>query len=161
MGRRYSPVRTPGSQRMAGMVSISEVLPDEHNIITLNLELKDHDGIPAPGIDYRLSENSRNMLNFSIARAMEVLEAARRDQVAVNITHCQWPLAPDGNRTNGHRPGKVRGQRVGTQPRREEPVYYRRQHFFKSAGVNPTRKIQALALYVADNMKQRLANLFD
>ena len=61
---------------MAGMVSIREVLPDEHNIITLDPELKDHDGIPAPGIDYRLSENSRNMLNFSITRAMEVLEAA-------------------------------------------------------------------------------------
>ncbi|MCY4642464.1 MAG: hypothetical protein OXC41_07195 [Gammaproteobacteria bacterium] len=58
------------------MVSIRDVLPDEHNIIILDPELKDHNGIPAPGIDYRLSENSRNMLNFSIARAMEVLEAA-------------------------------------------------------------------------------------
>jgi len=27
--------------------------------------------------------------------------------------------------------------------------------------VNPTRTIQALALYVADSMKQRLASLFD
>ena len=33
--------------------------------------------------------------------------------------------------------------------------------FVTSAGVNPTRTIQALALYVADAMKQRLANLFD
>ena len=33
--------------------------------------------------------------------------------------------------------------------------------FVTSAGVNPTRTIQALALYVADQMKQRLANLFD
>ena len=32
--------------------------------------------------------------------------------------------------------------------------------FVTSAGVNPTRTIQALALYVADQMKQRLANLF-
>jgi hypothetical protein len=28
-------------------------------------------------------------------------------------------------------------------------------------GVNPTSTIQAIALYVADQMKQRLANLFD
>jgi hypothetical protein len=27
--------------------------------------------------------------------------------------------------------------------------------------VNPTSTIQAIALYVADQMKQRLANLFD
>ena len=33
--------------------------------------------------------------------------------------------------------------------------------FVTSAGVNPTRTIQALALYVADNIKQRLATLFD
>ena len=33
--------------------------------------------------------------------------------------------------------------------------------FVTSAGVNPTRTIQALALYVSDNIKQRLADLFD
>jgi len=33
---------------------------------------------------------------------------------------------------------------------------------FASAGaVNPTSTIQALALYIADEMKQRLATLFD
>ena len=30
-----------------------------------------------------------------------------------------------------------------------------------AAGVNPTRTIQALTLYVADSIKQRLATLFD
>ena len=33
--------------------------------------------------------------------------------------------------------------------------------FVTSGGVNPTSTIQALALYVADQIKQRLANLFD
>ena len=33
--------------------------------------------------------------------------------------------------------------------------------FVTSGGVNPTRTIQALALYVADSIKQRLATLFD
>ena len=33
--------------------------------------------------------------------------------------------------------------------------------FVTSAGVNPTRTIQALALYVGDRIKKRLANLFD
>ena len=33
--------------------------------------------------------------------------------------------------------------------------------FVTSGGVNPTSTIQALALYIADSMKQRLATLFD
>jgi choline dehydrogenase-like flavoprotein len=33
--------------------------------------------------------------------------------------------------------------------------------FVTSGGVNPTCTIQALALYIADAMKQRLATLFD
>ena len=33
--------------------------------------------------------------------------------------------------------------------------------YVTSAGVNPTSTIQALALYIADAMKKRLANLFD
>jgi choline dehydrogenase-like flavoprotein len=33
--------------------------------------------------------------------------------------------------------------------------------FVTSGGVNPTCTIQALALYVADSIKQRLATLFD
>ena len=33
--------------------------------------------------------------------------------------------------------------------------------FVTSAGLNPTRTIQALALYIADQMKRRLSTLFD
>ena len=33
--------------------------------------------------------------------------------------------------------------------------------FVTSGGVNPTSTIQALALYVADSIKQRQATLFD
>jgi choline dehydrogenase-like flavoprotein len=33
--------------------------------------------------------------------------------------------------------------------------------FVTSGGVNPTSTIQAIALYIADSMKRRLATLFD
>ena len=33
--------------------------------------------------------------------------------------------------------------------------------FVTSGGVNPTSTIQAIALYIADQMKSRLADLFD
>jgi choline dehydrogenase-like flavoprotein len=63
--------------------------------------------------------------------------------------------------------------RMGTDPERSVVNDWGRCHdvknlfivdgsiFVTSAGVNPTSTIQALALYVADNIKRRLANLFD
>jgi choline dehydrogenase-like flavoprotein len=63
--------------------------------------------------------------------------------------------------------------RMGTEPERSVVNEWGRCHdvknlfiadssvFVTSAGVNPTSTLQAVALYVADSMKQRLANLFD
>jgi choline dehydrogenase-like flavoprotein len=62
---------------------------------------------------------------------------------------------------------------MGTDPARSVVNEWGRSHdvknlfivdsslFVTSGGVNPTSTIQALALYIADQMKQRLANLFD
>jgi choline dehydrogenase-like flavoprotein len=62
---------------------------------------------------------------------------------------------------------------MGTDPARSVVNEWGRSHdvkklfivdgsiFVTSAGVNPTRTIQAPALYVADSMQQRLATLFD
>jgi choline dehydrogenase-like flavoprotein len=63
--------------------------------------------------------------------------------------------------------------RMGTDPARSVINERGRSHDVKklfivdgsilvtAAGVNPTRTIQPLALYVADSIKQRLATLFD
>ena len=63
--------------------------------------------------------------------------------------------------------------RMGTDPSRSVVNEWGRSHdvknlfivdgsiFVTSGGVNPTSTIQALALYIADQIKQRLANLFD
>ena len=62
---------------------------------------------------------------------------------------------------------------MGTDPERSVVNEWGRCHDVKnlfivdgsiwvtSGGVNPTSTIQALALYIADQMKQRLATLFD
>ena len=57
-------------------MAICEDLPEEHNRVTLDPELKDSHGIPAPKLDYTLSDNSRKMMAHGIARAKEVLTAA-------------------------------------------------------------------------------------
>jgi choline dehydrogenase-like flavoprotein len=147
--------------RVAALAAICEDLPDPANCVTLDEKLTDSNGIPAPKIAYRLSDNSRKMLDFGVARAIEVLKAAgARDVIA------EAPWKPAG----WHLMGTAR---MGTDPERSVVNEWGRCHdvrnvfivdgsiFVTSAGLNPTSTIQALALYVADTMKSNLANLFD
>ncbi len=145
----------------AGMVAICEDLPEAHNTVTLDPALKDADGIPAPKTTYTLSENSRRMLEHAVARGTDILRAAGAWDVV-----SESPLQLAG----WHLMGTAR---MGTDPTRSVVNEWGRSHdvknlfivdgsvFVTSAGVNPTSTIQALALYVADSIKQRLANLFD
>ncbi len=147
--------------RTAGMVVICEDLPEEHNQVTLDPELTDSDGVPAPKISYTVSENSRRMLEHSVARGTEVLEAAGAKRTFADplLQVAGWHLMGTA--------------RMGTDPERSVVNEWGRCHdvrnlfivdgsvFVTAAAVNPTNTIQALALYVADTMKKNLANLFD
>lgn len=148
-------------KRMTGMSAICEDLPEEHNTVTLDPDLKDSNGIPCPKISYTLSDNSKKMLDFAIRRSTEVLKASGAEDILVEspIAHGGWHL--------------MGTTRMGTDPERSVVNEWGRSHdvrnlfvvdgsiFVTSAGVNPTRTIQALALYIADSMKKRIANLFD
>jgi choline dehydrogenase-like flavoprotein len=147
--------------RTAGMVVICEDLPETCNTVTLDPSLTDADGIPAPKITYRLSDNSSAMLAHSVARASEVLRASgAHDTIAVApLPFAGWHLMGTA--------------RMGTDPDSSVVNEWGRCHdvrnlfivdgsiFVTAAAVNPTNTIQALALYIADAMKQNLANLFD
>ena len=147
--------------KTAGMVAICEDLPEEHNTVTLDPVLVDSDGIPAPKINYTLSDNSKKMLDHAVAKGEEMLRAAG----AVDVTS-DSPLGVAG----WHLMGTAR---MGSDPAKSVVNEWGRSHdvknlfvvdgsiFVTSAGVNPTSTIQALSLYIADNMKKRLANLFD
>jgi choline dehydrogenase-like flavoprotein len=129
--------------------------------VTIDLELKDSHGIPAPRIDYTISENTANMMEHGIARATEILEAAGARNIYTSRTILNSP---------GHLLGTCR---MGNDPERSVVNAWGRSHDVKnlfivdgsiwvtSGGVNPTSTIQALALYIADQMKRRLGNLFD
>lgn len=147
--------------RRIGMSAICEDLPEEHNRVTLDPALKDGHGIPAPRIDYTLSENSRRMMEHALARATEILHAAGATDIRTEspLMNAGWHLLGTA--------------RMGTDPARSVVNEWGRSHdvknlfivdgsiFVTSGGVNPTSTIQALALYVADSMKSRLATLFD
>ncbi|MBT4703404.1 MAG: GMC family oxidoreductase [Rhodospirillaceae bacterium] len=146
---------------MAAINCMIEDLPEESNRVTLDPDLVDTDGIPAPKITYQISENSRKMLDHSIARATEVMHAAgAKDLVTTDI------LRPAG----WHLLGTAR---MGNDPENSVVNSWGRSHdvknlfvvdgsiFVTSGGLNPTSTIQALSLYIGDTMKRNLANLFD
>lgn len=148
-------------RHIAGLAVICEDLPEEHNAVTLDPLLTDSHGIPAPRISYTISENSNAMMAHGCARAREALAAAGAYEF-----HESRPLALAG----WHLMGTAR---MGDDPKRSVVNSWGRSHdvrnlfiidgsiWVTSGGVNPTSTIQALALYIADQMKRRLANLFD
>ncbi len=136
-------------------------LPEEHNRVTLDPVLKDSNGIPAPKIDYAISKNTAAMMEHGIARAEEILRAAGATRLYCSREVLNYP---------GHLLGTAR---MGSDPERSVVNEWGRSHdvrnlfivdgsvFVTGGGVNPTSSIQAVALYIADQIKQRIANLFD
>jgi choline dehydrogenase-like flavoprotein len=141
------------SARMANIGVMGEDLPETINEVTLDPALVDGDGIPAPLVRYRLSDNSLRMLDFGVARATEALQAAGAKEVLVRN-----PLRQSG----WHLLGTCR---MGDDPSRSVVDRWGRAHdvpnlfvvdgslFVTSAAVNPTTTIQALALRTADYIK--------
>ena len=118
----------------------------------------DGNGIPAPRIEYRLSENSQRMLEHGVARGKQVLEAA-----GAEWTRAESPLHVAG----WHLMGTAR---MGRDPERSVVNEWGRSHdvpnlmiidgsvFVTAGAVNPTCTIQAFALYAADRLQKQLAD---
>ncbi len=149
---------------LAGLTVVTEDLPDERNCVTLDPELTDSDGIPAPRIHYRLSENTRAMLRHGEDRAKDVLLAAGAERILPNDSDKVWW------RAGWHQMGTCR---MGDDPETSVVNGWGRSHdvknlfivdgsiFVTAGAVNPTSTIQALALYIGDRIKTNIANLFD
>lgn len=141
--------------RTANMAVIAEDLPDPENRVTLRYDLRDGSGIPVPKVTYRLSDNSRRILSHGLSRGREVLTSAG----ALKTTG----FGPVRN-TGWHLMGTTR---MGSDPARSVVDPFGRAHdvmnlsvadssvFVTSGAVNPTSTLQAIALRVADGVKQR------
>ena len=147
--------------RRIQMAAICEDLPEAHNRVTLDPTLKDSSGIPSPKIDYTISDNSHRMLDHAIARAKDILHAAGATNIAVDrpILFGGWHLL--GTARMGDNPATSVVNAWGRSHDVKNLFIVDGSIFVTSGGVNPTSTIQALALYIADQIKQRLATLFD
>ena len=148
----------------AGLTVVTEDLPEETNTVTLDPALTDSDGIPAPKITYKVSENTWKMIAHGEDRAEEALLAAGAKQILGKGSDKVWW------RAGWHQMGTCR---MGDDPERSVVNAWGRSHdvknlfivdgsiFVTSAAVNPTSTIQALALYIGDSIKNNIADLFD
>jgi len=137
---------------------IAEDLPDEENRIVLDPVLKDANGIPAPKIIYRMSDNSYRLLEFHLARAKESLEAAGAYETAV---------APLIRETGWHLLGT---SKMGNDPQTSVVDAYGRSHDIPnlfifdgsiwptSSGMNPTATIAAMSLWCAEHLVRNRSN---
>jgi choline dehydrogenase-like flavoprotein len=137
---------------------IAEDLPDETNRVVLDPELKDSDGIPAPKIIYRMSENSYRLLRYHQERARESLLAAGAYETIV---------APLIRETGWHLLGTAK---MGVDPASSVVDAWGRSHDIPnlfifdgsiwptSSGMNPTATIAALALRCSDQLVRSRSN---
>lgn len=148
----------------AGLTVVTEDLPEETNCVTLDPDLTDSDGVPAPKVNYKVGDNTWKMIAHGEDRAEEALLAAGAKQILGKGVNKVWW------RAGWHQMGTCR---MGNDPERSVVNGWGRCHdvknlfivdgsiFVTSAAVNPTSTIQALALYIGANIKENIANLFD
>jgi choline dehydrogenase-like flavoprotein len=163
-GARHHDAYRELIDRTVSNVAVCEDLPEPGNEVTLDPEETDADGIPGARIRYALSKNSRRMMDFALDRGRELAAAAG----AVRLLRQTGPARAAGFHLMGT-------ARMGESPANSVVNAWGRSHdvknlfiidgslFVTSAAVNPTATIQALALYVASQIKARLSNstLFD
>jgi choline dehydrogenase-like flavoprotein len=135
---------------MMGIAVIGEDLPELHNMIDLDPELTDTDGIPAPRINYTLSENSRNQLDHAIENAKTVFETAGAIDIYVDplMRQSGWHLM--GTARMGENPLDSVVDKWGQAHDVDNLFIIDGSVFVTGAAVNPTPTIQALALRTAD-----------
>ncbi|CUR56129.1 putative glucose dehydrogenase [metagenome] len=135
----------------------TEDLPEEHNRVTLDSDLTDDQGVPAPKIDYRISDNTWKILRFSLEKMTELHQASGAQEIfPVEI----WRDQP------GHMLGTAR---MGRDRRSSVVDPFGRMHdapnvfiadgsvFVTSSAANPTSTISALALRLATELARNAA----
>ena len=137
-----------------GISIICEDLPNEQNSVVLHDTLKDSNGIPCPKINYKLCDNTKKMMAFGIERAKEVMEASGAEEI--------YSFGPVRN-TGWHLMGTTRmGENRETSVVNKFGMCHDVKDLFiidssvfpTGGGVNPTSTIQAVALYITENIKQ-------
>jgi choline dehydrogenase-like flavoprotein len=125
---------------------IGEDLPEESNQVVLDSHLTDSDGIPAPKLLYRCSENSTRMLKFHVDRCLDAVNAAGATETHVvhQVRDTGWHLL--GTTRMGADPSKSVVNEWGQTHDVPNLFVFDGSTFPTSGGVNPTATIMSVAL---------------
>ena len=155
LGPKHHEVFQKTLGKTIGIGIIVEDLPESHNSVSLDLNMTDSNGIPAAKINYLLSDNSKKMLAHGIEKSKEVMLSAGALKTI--------SFGPVRN-TGWHLMGTAR---MGVDPKYSVVNQFGESHdvdglyvvdssvFVTSGGVNPASTLQAIALYICDQMKKR------
>jgi choline dehydrogenase-like flavoprotein len=137
---------------------IAEDLPEETNQVLLDPNLTDSDGVPAPKIVYKNSDNTRAMLDYHMARATEAHEAAgaKRTMSTSLMRDCGWHLM--GTARMGNDPATSVVDQWGRAHDVPNLYIIDGSTFVTCAGANPTATIAAVALRCVDHMIEQASN---
>ena len=140
-------------KRLGSMMAIAVIgddLPELHNSVELDPDLTDSDGVPAPRINYTLSQNSRDLLDHGIKNATKVFETAGATDIYVDplMRQSGWHLM--GTARMGEDSSNSVVDKWGQAHDVDNLFIIDGSVFVTGAAVNPTPTIQALALRTAD-----------
>lgn len=137
---------------------IAEDLPEESNQVILDPILTDSDGIPAPRLVYRNSENTRRMIDFHLARAKEAMQAAGAVSMTTTLLmrDCGWHLM--GTARMGNDPETSVVDQWGKAHDVPNLFVYDGSVFVTSSGFNPTGTITAVALRSVKHLIEQRAD---
>jgi choline dehydrogenase-like flavoprotein len=142
-----------------GLGVIGDDLPEEHNTVTLDPRLRDSSGLPAPKITYRVSDNSRALLDHGLAQGQKVLEEAGADEIMVNrfSREAGWHLM--GTARMGDDPSRSVVDSNGQAHDVDNLFVVDGSVFVTGGAVNPTPTLQAFALRTADYISNERLDL--
>ena len=148
--------RTFGHAAVWGIVG--EDLPEERNAVGLDAVLRDSDGIPAPKVRYRMSENSKRLIAFHTARAAETLWAAGAHEVLIDHSSAGKSAHLMGTTRMGHSPNDSVVDPWGRCHDVPNLYVVDSSVFVTAGGVNPSPTIAALALRTASHVQKGRRN---
>jgi choline dehydrogenase-like flavoprotein len=125
---------------------IAEDLPDPANEVILDKVLTDSDGIPAPKVIYKSSENTSRLIDFHLARAKEAMLASGAKDMSTTtlMRDCGWHLM--GTCRMGNDPAGSVTDQWGQCHDVPNLYVFDGSLFVTSSGFNPTATISAVAL---------------
>jgi choline dehydrogenase-like flavoprotein len=130
----------------------SQDMPEDSNMVTLDDTITDSNGIPAPKIHYRISENTRRLMSFNLDRVEEAHEAAGAVKVMRTDLWRDQPGHLMGTAKMGDDPATSVVDRWGISHDVPNLAIVDGSTMPTSGAVNPTATITAMALRTAEHL---------